>query len=164
MKIEIRRGTEADFAAVLEMIQELAAFEKAPDAVTNSLERMKIEKDLFGFFIAEADGRTAGMALYFFAYYTWVGKSLYLDDIYVKPEFRGLGIGSMLLNKIFETAYENDCQRLRWQVLDWNTNAIEIYRKKAAAISNEWLNCDYNRPEIVSIYEGMKSKKSGSGV
>jgi GNAT superfamily N-acetyltransferase len=153
MEIVIRKGTEKDFAEVLAMIHELADFEQAPDAVTNTVVRMKKESSMFDFFIAEVDGKVAGMALYFFAYYTWVGKSMYLDDIFVRPKYRGLKISSKLLKKVFEVAKAEDCHRLRWQVLDWNSNAIEIYKAKGAAVSNEWLNCDYDREGILNFLE-----------
>ena len=138
----IRKGNEADFEAVLEMIKELALFEKEPDAVINSVEKMYEDKEYFQFYIAEIDGKIVGMALYFFAYYTWVGKSLYLDDLYVKPEYRGMNIGKALLEKIVTVAKEEKCKRMRWQVLDWNTTAIEFYKKMNASLSQEWINCD----------------------
>ena len=103
---------------------------------------MREEKKYFEFFVAEVDGEIVGMALYFFAYYTWVGKSLYLDDLYVKPEYRGLNIGKALLEKIIEVAKEENCMRMRWQVLDWNNTAIEFYKKMNASLSQEWINCD----------------------
>jgi GNAT superfamily N-acetyltransferase len=148
MNLKIRKGKESDIPAVFSLIKELAEFEKAPEAVTNSIERMRKEQNVFKFFVAEIDNKIIGMAIYFFAYFTWVGKSLYLDDIYVKPDYRGQKIGSKLMQKIFEVAKKEDCQRLRWQVLDWNTNAIEIYKKLGANITNEWLNCDFNKEDI----------------
>jgi GNAT superfamily N-acetyltransferase len=140
--MNIRKGTEADFEAVLEMIKELALFEKAPEAVINSVESMREEKKYFDFFVAEMEGEIVGMALYFFAYYTWVGKSLYLDDLYVKPAFRGQNIGKALLEKVIEVAKDEQCKRMRWQVLDWNTPAIEFYKKMNAMLSQEWINCN----------------------
>jgi len=86
--------------------------------------------------------------LYFFAYYTWVGKSLYLDDIYVKKEFRQNKIGSALLRKIFEVAENENCKRVRWQVLNWNKPAIEVYRKCGAEIDDEWLNWSFDEKGI----------------
>lgn len=138
----IRKGNETDFESVLEMIKELALFEREPDAVINSVERMHEEKEYFQFYVAEIDGKIVGMAIYFFAYYTWVGKSLYLDDLYVKPEYRGMSIGKALLEKIVAVAKEEKCKRMRWQVLDWNITAIEFYKKMNASLSQEWLNCD----------------------
>jgi GNAT superfamily N-acetyltransferase len=153
MNITIRTGEEKDLPALLALIKELAAFEKAPDAVTNTIQRMVDEQQYFGFFIAEKDGEIIGAAIYFFAWFTWVGKSLYLDDLYVKPAYRGQKVGSKLLRKIFEIAKKEDCQRLRWQVLDWNSNAINIYKKAGAHISSEWLNCDFHKKDIEDFLE-----------
>src|SRR5512133_418211 len=115
MKINIREATEADFPAILSMIRELADFERAPEKVTNSVEQMNREKDLFRCFVAETgSGEIIGMALWFFAYYTWVGKSLYLDDLYVKEQYRKNKVGTALLRKIFKVASAEGCQRVRW--------------------------------------------------
>jgi len=143
MEITIRKALETDFGAILAMIRELAAFEKALDKVVNTEEFMRNEQSGFECLVAEtADKEIAGMALYFYAYYTWVGKSLYLDDLYVKPGFRGQKIGYRLLNEVIGIAKENNCRRIRWQVLDWNTQAIELYRKMGAKLDDEWINCD----------------------
>lgn len=145
MDINIREATENDYPQVLSLIRELAAFEKASEKVTNSVEQMNHEKQFFQCFVAETETREiVGMALFFFAYYTWVGKSLYLDDIYVKEPFRKLKIGSALLRKIFETARAEDCKRVRWQVLNWNKTAIQMYSKSGAEIDDEWLNCSFD--------------------
>lgn len=145
----IREATEKDFPVILALIKELAEFEKAPEKVTNSVEQMRKEKDLFRCLVAETpSGDIAGMALYFFAYYTWVGKSLYLDDIYVRKNFRRMRVGSALLNRIFEIARNEECKRVRWQVLNWNSGALELYRKCGATIDGEWLNCDFDAEGI----------------
>jgi GNAT superfamily N-acetyltransferase len=144
MNIHLRPATEADFPEILGMIKELALFEKAPEKVTNSVEQMQAEKDLFRCIMAEDEnGQILAMALYFFAYYTWVGKSMYLDDLYVKPQFRGSGIGTMLVKEIFRIAESEKCTRIRWQVLDWNTPAIELYKKMGMTLDEEWINCDW---------------------
>lgn len=148
-KLVIRKGGKEDFPSIMEMIRELAAFEKASDAVTNSVAQMEQEMHYFTVELALMDGEIVGMALYFFAYYTWVGKSLYLDDLYVKPEHRGGKIGAMLLKRVFEIAKEENCKRLRWQVLDWNQDAVRLYRRIGGNISNEWLNCDFHQKEIL---------------
>ena len=149
MNYKIRIATEKDFPSILLLIRELAAFEKAPEKVTNSVEMMKKEKDLFHCFVAETEkGEIIGMALYFFAYYTWVGKSLYLDDIYVKESFRKHRIGTALLSKVFEVANEENCKRVRWQVLNWNKPAIQMYNKCGAEIDDEWLNCSFDSEGI----------------
>ena len=144
MNIALRPATEADFPEILGMIKELALFEKAPEKVTNSVEQMQREKDFFRCIMAEnEDGIIVGMALYFFAYYTWVGKSLYLDDLYIKPDYRGNGIGTMLLKEIMKISKEEKCTRIRWQVLDWNTPAIDLYKKMGMTLDEEWINCDW---------------------
>lgn len=149
MTYTIRRATEKDFPAVLAMIRELALYEKAPEKVTNTVEQMNSEKELFRSFIVEKeDGEPIGMALYFFAYYTWVGKSLYLDDIYVKEPYRSYGIGSALLRKVFEDARAEGCKRVRWQVLNWNEPAIQVYKRYNAEIDDEWLNCSFDEKAI----------------
>lgn len=149
MKINIRKAGEEDFPSILSLIRELATFEKAPEKVTNSVEQMNREKDFFHCFVAETErGEIIGMALYFFAYYTWVGKSLYLDDLYVKESFRKHGTGAALLRKIFEVASAEGCKRVRWQVLNWNETAIRMYKKSGAEIDDEWLNCSFDTEGI----------------
>ncbi len=149
--ILIRKGERKDFTKIIKLIKELAEFEKSPQSVINNTSQMEKEKDYFKFFVAEINNEIVGFALYFFAYYTWVGKSLYLDDIYIKPEHRGKGIGKSLLEKVIHMAKEKDCKRVRWQVLDWNNNAIEFYKKIGAEISSDWLNCDLNQDYIKSF-------------
>jgi ribosomal protein S18 acetylase RimI-like enzyme len=152
MEIILRKANESDFEDILSLIKELATFEKAPEKVTNSVQQMQLEKDYFHCYVAENETKEiVGMALYFFAYYTWVGKSLYLDDLYVKESCRGQKIGSKLLVKIFEIAKEENCKRMRWQVLNWNTPAIEMYKKFGAEIQEEWHNCDFNEKEIMEF-------------
>lgn len=152
MKINIRKANEMDYEAILGMIKELALFEKAPEKVTNTVAQMKEEKDFFQCYLAENEqGNVLGMALYYFAYYTWTGKALYLDDLYVKAPYRGHKVGTMLLRKIFNIAQKENCQRVRWQVLDWNHPAIEFYKKCGATIDYEWCNCDFERNQIVGF-------------
>ncbi len=149
MDVRIRKAEESDFPKILGLIKELATFEKAPEKVTNTVEQMKNEKDYFHCFIAENEkDEIIAMALYFFAYYTWVGKSLYLDDIYVREEYRGKKIGYSLLEKIFEVANKENCKRVRWQVLNWNIDALELYKKIGATIDDEWINCDFDEKGI----------------
>lgn len=152
MPIKIRKASEKDFNAILALIHELAAFEKAPEKVTNTPAQMEKEKDYFLCYVAETNKmEIVGMALYFFAYYTWVGKSLYLDDLYVKESYRGQGIGTKLLTKILEIAKKENCKRVRWQVLNWNKPAIDMYRKCGASIDNEWINCDVDAHGILDF-------------
>src|SRR5690348_9075507 len=135
MSVTIRKATEKDFPAILDLVKGLAIFQNSIERVTNTIEQMLEEKNWFNCFVAESENKEiVGIASYSFIYYTWVGKSLYLDDLYVKESCRGQKIGSELLKKIFEVAKTENCKRIRWQVSDWNTNAIEFYRKIGADI------------------------------
>jgi GNAT superfamily N-acetyltransferase len=151
MNYTIRTAVEDDFPAILDIVKALALFEKAPEKVTNTVEQMKAEKDYFNCLVAVGvDGEIMAVCLYFFAYYTWVGKSLYLDDLYVLEPFRRHGIASALLKRLFEVARDEHCNRVRWQVLNWNKNAIRLYQKYGATIDAEWLNCDFDRQGILN--------------
>ena len=152
MNYTIRPAIEADFSAILDIIKALALFEKAPAKVTNTLERMKAEQAYFNCLVAVGEkGEVIAICLYFFAYYTWVGKSLYLDDLYVLEPYRRQGIATALLNKLFEVARVEKCHRLRLQVLNWNEHAIQLYKKIGATIDDEWLNCDFDEAEIMDF-------------
>ncbi len=148
MNFKIRQATGKDFEAVLGLIKELALFEKAPEKVTNTVEQMQEEKDFFEILVAEkSDGEIVGFALFYPVYYTWVGKSLYLDDLYVKEKYRGNGIGKALLDAVLNKAREMNAKRVRWQVLSWNKPAIEFYKKLGVELDDEWINCDYYPPD-----------------
>jgi GNAT superfamily N-acetyltransferase len=113
---------------------------------------MKDEKAFFHCLLAETEEHEpVAIALYFFAYYTWVGKSLYLDDLYVKENYRQQGIATQLLRAVFDVARNENCHRVRWQVLNWNENALSLYRKGGATIDTQWLNCDFDRQGIVNF-------------
>lgn len=149
MNITYRKATEKDFESVLALIQELAVFEKAGDQVSNTVERMKAEQNEFQCFVAETDTKEIiGIALTYIAYSTWVGRFLYLEDLIVKEAHRGNKIGGKLINKVFKLAQEENVERVRWQVLDWNTGAIEFYKKINATIDKEWYNCDFDKKAI----------------
>ena len=149
MHVTIRKATQEDFTAILGLVTELAVFQNSSHKVTNTVEQMVQEKNYFNAFIAQtADGEIVGVATYFFAYYTWVGKSLYLDDLYVKQNKRGLKIGSALLKQIFEVAKDAHCKRVRWQVSDWNKSAINFYEKCGAGFDDECVNCDFDENAI----------------
>ncbi len=141
----IRTATEADVPQILTFIRALAAYEREPDAVTAT--EAGLLHDGFGpnpFYqclMAEQDGRPAGFALFFFNYSTWKGcPGIYLEDIFVQPEFRGLGIGKALLQQVAAVAVQKGCPRLQWEVLDWNTPAIDFYRAMGAEFLDEWRN------------------------
>jgi GNAT superfamily N-acetyltransferase len=144
MTTTIRPAVRADVPRILDFIRSLAAYERAPEAVTAT--EASLEREGFGpnpFYsclIAEHDDRTAGYALFFYNYSTWVGPGIYLEDIFVEPELRGLGIGKLLLERVAAIAVEKGCARLQWAVLDWNTPAIEFYRAMGSEFLDEWRN------------------------
>lgn len=141
MTIELRPYAPEDIEAIFGLINELAEFEKSPEKVHNSVERMKSEHDFFECIVATDDGIVIGMALYFYAYYTWDGKSIYLDDLYVQPAYRGRGIGESLINELLSIAKKQRCNQVRWQVLRWNEGAINLYEKLGAEIDDGWHVC-----------------------
>jgi len=148
----IRKGKKEDLPAVLGLIRELALFEKAPEQVTNTLAAMEAdgfgEKPVFELHVAEWNGEVVGMALYFVKYSTWKGKGLYLDDLVVTEKHRGKGIGTKLLRAYLTVAQEMRARQAHWQVLDWNTPAIDLYRKMGASIEGEWLDCKLTEEQI----------------
>ncbi len=145
MSVIIREGTPGDIPAIMQLVRELAVYEKAPEQVTNTEERMLEEgfgnNPAFGVFLAELEGRVVGMSLYYYRYSTWKGRRLYLEDIIVNEASRGLGIGKILFDKTVEKARAEGCSGMMWQVLDWNTPAIDFYRKYDARFDGEWINC-----------------------
>ena len=145
MSTTTRPAVAADVPLILEFIRGLATYEREPDAVTAT--EADLLRDGFGenpyyqCLIAESDGRPAGFAFYFFNYSTWTGRpGLYLEDLFVNPEFRGLGIGKALLARVAAIAVEKGCPRLQWEVLDWNTPAIEFYQALGAEFLDAWRN------------------------
>jgi GNAT superfamily N-acetyltransferase len=151
-KILIRKGVKSDLPQVLELIRELAVFEKNPDEVTNTLSSLEEDgfgdKPVYGLFVAELNGKISGMALYFTKYSTWKGKGIYLDDLIVTERHRGKGIGKKLLDAVIEEAKVSGAKQLHWQVLDWNTPAIEFYKKIGVSIEAEWHDCKLTEKQI----------------
>ena len=143
MNITIRKIEEKDFAELIDLFREFALFEKLPDKMTNSVTQMKAEKEYLHGFVAVSESDTiVGYVTYFFAYYTWTGKSLYMDDLYITREFRGLGMGTRLIREVIDFAKSNDCKKLRWQVSEWNKPAIEFYQSLGATVDSVESNCD----------------------
>jgi len=143
--LNIRPGTANDVGLILEFIRELAEYERDPQAVTAT--EADLVRDGFGpapqrfrVVIAEWEGKPAGFALFFYSYSTWQGRpGLYLEDVFVRPEFRGKGIGKALLLHLARLAVQENCGRFQWQVLDWNTPAIDFYQSLGAKVMKEWL-------------------------
>tara|TARA_B100001996_G_scaffold339840_1_gene293061 strand:- start:552 stop:1031 length:480 start_codon:yes stop_codon:yes gene_type:complete len=138
----IRSATKNDMPSVLELIKELALFEKSPDKVVLSVK--DLEKDGFGndplfkCFVAEINNKIIGMAFFYFRYSTWRGRTLHLEDLIVKNKWQSKGIGKALYNKFIEYAYKEKVRRIEWVVLDWNKSAINFYNQSGAKILNDW--------------------------
>ena len=144
MSFHIRPSVPADVAAMMQLIHELAVFEKAPNEVVANAETLLQsgfqEHPLFVAWVAEKYGLIVGMALCYIRYSTWKGPVLYLEDLIVIESFRGNGIGKALFEKCIAHAKHNNYRRMVWQVLDWNTPAIDFYKGYGAQIEDGWLN------------------------
>lgn len=140
--MNIRKGEIDDMTAVLGLIQELAVFEKEPDAVVVSVDDLVRdgfgEKPLFHTFVAELNGEIIGMALYYYRYSTWKGKTIHLEDLIVKEAHRGTGAGLALYTEIMKQGKKDGVRRIEWNVLDWNEPAIRFYEKSGAKVLDDW--------------------------
>ncbi|TYP96520.1 L-amino acid N-acyltransferase YncA [Sphingobacterium allocomposti] len=142
--VTIRRAERTDCEAMMSLIKELAAYEKAPDAVTVSMDEF-VESGfgsnpVWGAFVAERDNTIVGLALYYIRYSTWKGRRLYLEDLVVTEKERGNGIGKQLLDRTIAWAREANYSGIMWQVLNWNEPAINFYKKYQAEFDEEWIN------------------------
>ncbi len=168
MEIKIRRAVKEDCPRLLELIHELAEYERAPQEVTVTLEHFiesgfgknpvwwafvatsppaplyKVERGASPSSQEEDQGEVIGFALYYIRYSTWKGQAMYLEDILVTKEMRGKGIGKLLMDRLIEEAKEKEWKRIIWQVLEWNEPAINFYKKYNASFDGEWLNCIIN--------------------
>ena len=143
MTVTIRKIDERDFLVLISLFKEFALFEKLPEKMTNSVEQMLREKEYLTGFVAVNDAdEIVGYATYFFGYYTWIGKSLYMDDLYVRPDFRGAGVGTKLISEVIAFAKAENCKKLRWQVSDWYQPAIDFYKSLGANVDAVESNCD----------------------
>src|SRR6185312_773980 len=144
MNYIIRKAEKKDVPAIFALIKDLAEFEKAPNEVKITVD--ELERDGFGSdavykaFVAEAEGKIVGMAVYYIKYSTWKGKGVYLEDLIVMEDYRRYGIGGKLFEAVVKAAKELGVRKMDWQELDWNTPAIEFYKRYNAVIADEWLN------------------------
>jgi GNAT superfamily N-acetyltransferase len=155
----IRPAVAADVPVILDLIRGLAEYERAPNEVT--CDEPRLRESLFGekpdaeVLIASIDNQPAGFAVFFHNYSTWWGRrGIYLEDLFVKPEMRGRGIGKGLLRALARIARDRECARLEWAVLDWNQPAIDFYKSLGAVAKDEWTIFRLNRAEIEKLAAG----------
>lgn len=153
--VSIRAGKKEDLAQVLELIKELALFERAPHEVINTVELMEQDgfgpNPIYGFFVAEQQNKIIGLSLFYWRYSTWKGKRLYLEDIIVTETERGNGIGKKLFDRTMQHALDQHCSGMMWQVLDWNEPAINFYKKYGAKLDGEWINCTLEHEQLINL-------------
>ena len=153
--MNIRIGEKKDLPRVLELVKELATYEKAPHEVINTVALMEQDgfgaHPIYGFFVAENEAGIVGISLYYWRYSTWKGKRLYLEDIIVTEKERGSGIGKLLFDRTMQKALEEDCSGMMWQVLEWNEPAINFYKKYDVKLDDEWTNCTLEADQIKTL-------------
>jgi GNAT superfamily N-acetyltransferase len=151
----IRKGLKEDMPAVLDLIKELAAFEKEPHAVEITVDELVkdgfSDNPLFHTFVAEADGEIIGMAFFYYRYSTWKGRTIHLEDLIVKQEKRGTGAGGALYKEVIKFAREQGVRRVEWVVLDWNTHAVNFYERSGAVILHDWRTVQMNEEGITKF-------------
>ena len=142
MNFIIRKAEKKDMPQVLSLINQLAIFEKEPEAVELTLKDLETdgfgENPAFFCFVAEIDSKIEGIALCYYRYSTWKGKVVHLEDLIVNETMRGLGLGSALLDEVVKYGYSIGVKRINWEVLNWNEPAITFYKQKGAHIMNDW--------------------------
>ena len=158
MKKTLRKATKQDLKAVLDLVNELALYEKAPEEVTVTLADYErdFDQNIFDIIVAEQENQIVGIAFYYMTYSTWKGKMLFLEDFVVKEELRGKGIGKLLFRAYLQEAQKLNVSLAKWQVLDWNKPAINFYEKYNSTIEKEWYNGKIFKNEFEGIIELMK--------
>jgi GNAT superfamily N-acetyltransferase len=142
MSTTIRNIKPGDFPDLISMFREFALFQKEPEKMINTVNQMNADQELVTGFVAETDtGEIVAYVTYFFTYHTWSGKSMYMDDLYVRATYRSAGIGAELVNKVIEKARNIQCRSLRWQVSNWNQPAADFYQRLGATINSSESNC-----------------------
>lgn len=157
--MNIREGKKEDMAAVLELIKELATFEKEPDAVVVTVEDLERdgfgENPLFYTFIAIIEEQIVGVALYYYRYSTWKGRTIHLEDLIVKEKRRGAGVGYALYKEVIAQGKKDGVRRIEWNVLDWNTPAIDFYKKTGAIVLDDWRVAQMNEIGIDNFLRNL---------
>lgn len=156
--IQIRNATSADVPLILAFVRDLAEYERQPEAVLVTEEQLLHdgfgEERYYECLIAEEDEVPVGFALFFPIYSTWQARSIHLEDLFVRPAFRGRGAGKALLRRVAAIAVERGCMRLQWDVLDWNKPAIDFYRRLDAVMLDEWRRMRITGVALNTLAEG----------
>lgn len=157
MQIQIYKATEADMPEVLELIKELAVFEKEPDAVDVIVDDLLKEgfrkNPLFTCFVAKVENEIVGMALVYFRFSTWKGRTVHLEDLIVKESMRGKNVGKALYSEVIKYGHENGVKRIEWVVLDWNKPAIKFYENTGAKLQKDWYLAQMDQEGIKNYIE-----------
>ena len=157
MDYTIRKATRKDMPQVLELIKELAAYEKASDQVEitiSDLEEEGFDKGSFTCFVADVDGKLEGMALTYFRFSTWKGRTVHLEDLIVRESMRGTGLGGALYKTVVQFGKDNGVRRIEWVVSEGNKNAIQFYENSGADIKRNWYTVHLDESVIENIIEG----------
>lgn len=153
--ITIRIARKEDCPRLLQLVHELALFERAPQEVTVTLAEMEEagfgSKPVWKAFVAEAEGNIIGMALYYIRYSTWKGPRLFLEDLIVTESYRGKGAGKLLFDRTLQEAHELGFNGMVWQVLDWNEPAINFYKRYGAELDAGWLNASLSKEQLAAL-------------
>lgn len=152
MNINIRKAHKDDCEELLDMVRGLALYEKAPQEVTVTLDEFTDagfgSAPVWTAFVAEVNNKIEGFALYYVRFSTWKGRRMYLEDFYVNENLRGMGIGTLLFERILQEAREKEFNGVSWQVLDWNEPAINFYKKYSARFEGEWINVSLSNDQL----------------
>jgi len=157
MSFTVRNAVEEDMQSVLDLITELAVFEKEPDAVNITVNDLIndgfSENPKFKLFVAEQENNIIGIALFYERYSTWKGRSIHLEDLIVTKTKQKIGAGKALYSAVLKYAYDNNYNRVAWEVIDWNTNAIDFYKSTGATYLNDWSVVQMNKENLAKFVE-----------
>ena len=162
MNALIRKAEKKDSLAILNLIKELALFEKEPESVKLKLSDIENDgfgtKPLFECIVAEINKRIIGMAIYYPRYSTWNGPTIHLEDLIVSEQYKGKGIGTQLYSNFIKMAFNSGVKRVEWNVLDWNSPAINFYKKSGAKVLDDWRSVQMHRSEMKKYLENKEHK------
>ena len=161
MNALIRKAEKKDSLAILNLIKELALFEKEPESVKLKLSDIENDgfgtKPLFECIVAEINKRIIGMAIYYPRYSTWNGPTIHLEDLIVSEQYKGKGIGTQLYSNFIKMAFNSGVKRVEWNVLDWNSPAINFYKKSGAKVLDDWRSVQMHRSEMKKYLKNQRT-------